>query len=99
MAKLTKMPPQHIVDGLKGKLDFYEWMGLTIVRSWPRSPGHDRAPRVREQWPAFAWAGSYWNDLPIDIKEIWNELARPFDMTGRDLFTKQFISGDAFVVS
>lgn len=95
MAKLPKMPPEHIVGALKGKLDFYEWKGIAVVRSWPSSPGHDRAPKVQKQWPAFSFAGSYWNNLPAHIKETWNTMAISFTMTGRDLFTKQFISGDA----
>ena len=93
MAKLTKLPGVQVVSGLKGVIDFYVWMGIPCARSWPRSPGHDRAPSVQLQWPAFAWASSNWNELSPYVRQAYEDLARGTNMTPRDLFTKSFING------
>lgn len=94
MAKLTALPGLDIINGMKGKVDYYLWMGIPCARLWPRSPGHNRAPAVEAQWPAFAWVNSYWKHLPSVIRDAYTELAVSTNMTGRDLFTKSFINGD-----
>jgi len=94
VAIITKMPSMTVVNGFKGTLDFYWWMGIACVRKWPRSPGHDRSQAVRAGWPAFAWASSNWNSLSPAIQQAYNTLAQGTYMTGRDIFTKSFINGD-----
>lgn len=93
MAKLTKLPGQAVIDGMKGKVDYYLWMGIPCARSWPRSPGHNRAPTVQAQWPAFTWAAKNWQNLSPAIQEAYKDLAKGTMMTGRDLFIKSFING------
>lgn len=95
MAKITKMPGLSIINGFKGTLDFYLWKGIACVRSWPRSPGHDRAPAVQAQWAQFAFAGSYFTSLSPEVQAVWNDMAKGFPLTGRDLFTKAFINQGA----
>lgn len=97
MAKIKKLPGLAIINGFKGKLDFYVWMGIPCVRSWPRSPGHDRTPAVETQWPAFAFAGSYWESLSTEVQQAYVSMASGFPVTGRDIFTKSFISGKSIV--
>lgn len=92
MAKITKMPSLAIIKGFKGKVDFYVYCGQPCARSWPRSPGHDRAPGVEAQWPAFAWAASNWNSLSPEVQEAYRSMASGTNMTGRDLFIKGFIT-------
>ncbi len=94
MAKLTAMPEQSIIDGFKGTVDYYVWNGIPCARKWPSSPGHRRAPLVEAAWPAFAFAGSYWNNLAPEVKASWNAMADGFPLTGRDMFTKSFLSPD-----
>ncbi|GAI98357.1 unnamed protein product, partial [marine sediment metagenome] len=53
MAKLKVLPHQAIIDGLKGKVDFYLHRGIPCARKWPKSPGHLRAPAVMAQWQTF----------------------------------------------
>ena len=91
------MPQQSIIDGFKGTLDYYLHDGVACARRWPRSPGHTRAPAVMAQWEAFSFAGSYWNNLSVEVKEAWNAMADGFPLTGRDLFTRSFISGDTLI--
>ena len=93
MAIITKLPGLEIIAGFKGMLDFYHWMGIPCVRAWPRSPGPRRAPAVEAQWPAWGFAGSYWNSLSREVKEAYIKMASGYPVTGRDLFTKSYISG------
>lgn len=95
MAKLKKLPSMAIIDGFKGKIDFYLWKGIACARKWPRSPGHDRAPAVEAQWPQFAFAGSYFTSLSPEVQAAWRDMARSYPITGRDLFTKAFINQSA----
>jgi len=93
MAKLDKMPDQHIIDGLKKSIDFYEWMGIPVARKWPRSPGHLRAPAVMEQWAAWSYIAKAWDPLPQDIKDAYAAMVVGTKWTPRDLFTRGYLSG------
>ncbi|MBA7671809.1 hypothetical protein ES703_79972 [subsurface metagenome] len=93
MAKLTVMPSQDIIDGLKGKIDFYLWMGIPIARMWPRSPGHVRAPAVEAQWEKFTAAAQGWIKLTEEERSHYREMASGSGLTGRDLFTRNYIKG------
>lgn len=92
MAKITRLPPTAIIGGFKGKVDFYIHCGQPCARSWPRSPGHDRAPTVEKGWPAFTWAAKNWNSLSPAVQEAYNHQAQGTNLTGRDLFVKGFIT-------
>lgn len=94
MAKLTVLPEQTIISGLKGKIDFYLWLGLPVARKWPRSPGHNRAPAVQAQWTAFTEAAQLWSQLDDEVRQAWQEMAIGTAMTARDLFTQAYISGN-----
>lgn len=85
------LPALDIIDGFKGKLDFYIHDGIPCVRSWPRSPGKKRAPAVEAQWPIFAWAAAHWKSLTPYVREAYITTAEGMTMTGRDLFVKAFI--------
>ena len=93
MAKLTAMPHQDIVSGLKGTIDFYLWMGIPVARKWPRSPGHKRAPAVEAQWPAFTTASRMWNLMDDEIRQSYIATASGTYLTGRDLAIKAYLSG------
>ena len=92
MAKLIALPHQAIISGFKGTVDFYVNMGIPCARRWPRSPGHRRAPAVESQWPPFAWASSNWNSLSPIVQEAYRQTAQGTTLTGRDLFTKSYIT-------
>lgn len=98
MAKITKMPSMAIVDGFKGVIDFYVHDGQPCVRKWPRSSGHFRAPAVMEKWVAFAWAASNWNSLSPVIQDAYNRMSQGTYLTGRDIFTKGFISAQGLIL-
>lgn len=92
MAKITKLPGAAVINGFKGVIDYYVHMGQNCVRSWPKSPGHDRAPAVEARWPAFSWVASNWNELSPEIRDAYNQMAQGTYMTGRDIFVKNFIT-------
>lgn len=93
MAKIDMLPGMDIISGFKGVIDFYVWNGIACARSWPRSPGPNRAPAVEAAWLAFSWAASNWNNLSKEVRQAYQDLARGTNMTPRDVFTKSFING------
>lgn len=93
MVKLTALPEQAIISGLKGKIDFYLWKGIPVARRWPRSPGHRRAPAVEAQWPAFSYATKLWPYLSLELQAAYRETVHGTKMSGRDLLIKAYITG------
>ena len=93
MAKLLVLPEQAIIDGFKGKIDFYQWLGLPVARKWPRSPGHNRSPAVQAQWDTFIDANQLWSQLSPEVQAAYNDLATGTDLTGKDFFVRSYISG------
>ena len=91
--KLDALPAQSIIDGLKGVLDFYNHKGINCVRTWPRSPGHRRAPAVEAQWAAFGYAASEWKNLSPQVQQAYNDLAQGTAYTGREWFMRGYITG------
>jgi hypothetical protein len=93
VAKLAAMPSQAIIDGMKGFVDFYEYMGIPVARKWPRSPGHNRSPAVQAQWPLFKAVAQGWGELPATVKQAYKAMSLGTDYTARDMFTTSVISG------
>lgn len=93
LAVIKVRPNQGIVSGFKGTIDFYAHMGTQCVRKWPRSPGKRRSPAVEAQWSIFATVAALWIGLPQNIKDAYIWLAEGTGMTGRDMFTRGYISG------
>lgn len=90
MARLKVIPHQAVIDGFKGKLDFYVHRGTPCVRRWPRSPGRPLAPGVVAGWPAFAYISSKWSELPQEIKNAYIALATGTRLSGRDMFIRGY---------
>ncbi len=93
MAKLLTLPSMAIIDGFKGKVDFYVHRGINCARMWPRSPGHKRAPAVEAQWPAFVLASRLWDLQSESVHEAYRHTAAGSTMSGRDLSAKAYLSG------
>ena len=103
MAKLEVLPAKDIISGLKGVIDFYvnyqacdrsiSGPGIPCARKWPRSPGHKRAPAVEAGWVDFSYAAKAWLTLSPEIRDAYNTMASNTGLTGRDLFTRSYISG------
>lgn len=93
MAKLTVMPHQAIIDGFKGSVDFYVYMGIPCARAWPKSPGQARSPAVIAQWPIFSYASKEWANLSPAVQDAFKELATNSGLSGRDMAMRAYISG------
>jgi len=93
VARLDAMPSLAIIDGLKRTLDFYYWMGIPCVRSWPRSPGHKRAPAVEAQWAPFSFAAKEWSNLTDVVKDAYTQMALGTALTPRDWQIKAYLEG------
>ena len=92
MAKIKALPGQEVISGFKGVIDYYVWKGIACVRSWPRSPGHKRAPAVEAQWSAFAQASKMWTSLSPEVQEAYKRMAAGTSWSGRDVFTKTYLN-------
>jgi len=93
MAKMIVMPNQAIIDGFKGKIDFYFWKGIPVARKWPRSPGGLRAPAVQAAWVDFVYSARAWKTLDPTIQRAYEVLATGSGLTGRDMFTRSYLTG------
>ena len=82
-----------IISGFKGTIDYYEWMGIPVARSWPRSPGKHRTPDVEAQWQPFAYAAREWRNLSPVVREAFNKMAQHSGMSGRDLQVRSYLKG------
>lgn len=91
MAIITKLPGLKIIDGFKGVLDFYVYMGKVVVRTWPKKPSMPRSPASTATALVFGYAAHYWNALSPEIQQAYNDTASGSSLTGRDLFVKSFI--------
>jgi len=93
MVVLTELPNEDIIRGLKGTVDFYLYMGAAVARSWPRSPGKQRAPAVEAQWLSFTLASKEWHNLSPIVQEAYNDLSVNSGLTGRDMQVRAYLSG------
>lgn len=92
MAIITEMLGEKVISGFRGVLDYYYYMGIPCVRSWPKKPSAERSPAVRAQWPIWGYITKHWNYLPPEIRRAYEQTATGSSLTGRDLFIKAFIS-------
>lgn len=97
MAKIALLPDQAIISGYKGTLDFYVYLGIPCVRSWPQPPKDPRSAPVQEQWPIFAQASRAWLNTDDESRAAMEKMTSGSTMTGRDLATKLYINGKKVV--
>lgn len=93
MAKLTAIPHQDIIDGLKGSIDFYVHRGIPCARSWPKSPGKRRSDSVMAQWPLFSFATREWNNLSQAVRDSYTRFSSDSGLAGRDLQIRAYMTG------
>ena len=93
MAKLKVLPSQGIIDGFKGTVDFYVYMGIPVARAWPRKPSGERSPAVKAQWLPFSYASKEWNNLSSFVQAAYEKLATNSGLTGRDMQVRAYLTG------
>lgn len=103
MAKLVALPSMAIISGFRGVIDYYvnyqscnrevAGAGIPCARRWPRSPGHVRSPEVMKGWPALSESSRLWSQVSPEVQDAYNKMASGTGLSGRDLFTRGYISG------
>jgi hypothetical protein len=93
MVVITSMPSEAIISGFKGTIDFYEYMGLAVARTWPRSPGRKRAPAVEAQWENWAYAAREWRNLSPTVQDAYRALGHSSGLSCRDLQVRGYLAG------
>lgn len=103
MVVLKALPHMDIISGFRGVIDYYVYhptcnpelsgKGIPVARRWPRSPGPRRAPAVEAQWSAFGYIAGQWKSLKPSIQRTYEELATGSGLTGRDMFTRAYLTG------
>lgn len=93
MAKLKEMLGERVISGFRGTLDFYYYMGIPCVRSWPKSPGKARSAAVQAQWPVFTQAAYLSKQLPPEIIDAYRAMAQSSGLSWKDVFTRSYMSG------
>ncbi len=87
------MISEGVIDGFRGTIDFYFYMGVPCFRMWPRSPGKKRAPAVMATWSAFAYSAQEWNNLSPTLRDAYNKMAGDSGLSGRDVFSRAYLKG------
>ena len=93
MAIIKAMVGRKVIDGFRGVIDFYFYMGIPCARSWPRKPKGARVPAVMAQWPVFQNAARLWHEISPEVRKTYEEMAVTTNLTPRDIFTRGYISG------
>ena len=93
MAILREMVGLKVIRGFRGVIDFYFCRGIPCARKWPRKPTRVRIPSVREQWPIFINAAKLWRELSPEVRQAYEDMAVPANLTGKDMFFRGYISG------
>lgn len=93
MAKIKEMLAEKVIDGFKGVIDFYYYMGIPCIRRWPKSPGKIRSPAVMKGWSAFTYAVREWKNLSPEVMRTYEILASDTGLTGRDMFMRAYMTG------
>lgn len=92
MAKIGALPGKDVIDAFRGKLDFYTWCELKIVRKWPRAPGRKRAPAVVAAQAPFAYINKLAGSLPASVVESYQELAQASSLSWKDFLNRLYIN-------
>lgn len=93
MAIIKAMVGQKVIDGFRGVIDFYFYMGVPCVRSWPRKPRGARSAPVMAQWPVFQNAARLWREISPEVRKTYEDMAVTTNLTAKDIFFRGYISG------
>ena len=90
MAIIKEMLAQKLIDGFKGKLDFYYQNGQAICRRWPRSQGRSQTPASVAQQPMFTYVQQLWPLVSPFVMEAYTDLAPDSGLHKRDWFMRGY---------
>ncbi len=90
MAIIKEMLGKKQIDGFKGKLDFYYYMGLPIARRWPRSQGNSQTPASVAQIPKFIYCSQLFRQVSPFVYQTYIDIAAKSGLHGKDWFTRAY---------
>ena len=97
MAKLAALPELDIINGFRGTLDYYVYMGIPCCRAWPVRRSLPFTPQEQAQWPIFADATRLWNTLSPEVQAAYKAMASGSTLSGRDMMIKMYINGKSIL--
>lgn len=93
MTRLAALPPDGVVAGLKGVVDFAICRGVSYARRWPRPPSAPRSAPVMAQ-AANLGAVSHGIALwPLSFKQAAAQMSVGSNMTWRDVAISILLGG------
>ena len=81
---------RKIIDGFKGKVDFYYYMGLPVARKWPRSQGKSQTPASVAAQPMFTYVQQLWQSVSPFVQKTYTDLAPASGLHKRDWFMRGY---------
>lgn len=93
MAKIAQMPALDVVKSLRGKLDFYRWCGLTIVRTWPRKSTSARSPYATATSEKFSYINLQASTITPELQTAYSTLADASRYTWKDWEVSLYFKG------
>ncbi|GAI58086.1 unnamed protein product, partial [marine sediment metagenome] len=93
MAIIKTMVGRRIIDGFRGVIDFYVYMGVPCARKWPRSQGKSQTPASIAQWPVWRNANELWRQLSPEVIRAYQDMTAGTNLTARDMFFRGYVSG------
>lgn len=96
MAVLKVMPEQAIVDGFKGKIDFYLYKGIPVARKWPVWTRREPYPAERANQDDFRYCNQLYHTLQHFIQLQYQRMAQGTRLTAKDWFVKAYMKGIQF---
>lgn len=97
MAKLATLPGVDIINGFKGVLDYYVFLGIPCVRKWPSYKPRTPTPYEALQQAVFADAVAEWNNITEFVRQGYISMASGSTLSGRDMFIKMYINGQSIL--
>lgn len=102
MTKLPQLPAQHIIDQLKGTLDFYtlhlnpsDEAGIPCCRTWPRYNPSSYPESSRIWQPLFSYINKIASQLPPQIQAPYQVMAGGTALTWKDYLVRCYFNRDA----
>lgn len=86
------MPQQAIIDGFRGKLDFYEWRGIPCCRRWPQFKATVWPQAVIESQNVFKVAARGWLEVSSEVRAAYASMSTNSGYSPRDLFVAMYIT-------
>ena len=93
MAIIKEMVGKKVIDGFKGKLDFYYYMGIPVARKWPRSQGKSQTPASVAQQPRFTYATRLPSLASPFVMEAYKRIAASCGLHWRDWYIRGYMTG------